>query len=156
NAARQAIGDDGTAQALIRTIPRRGFRFVAEVHEQESAGAIPRQPGAATGTRGPRSYAESQEVTFCRTGDGVRLAVGVVGRGDVLVKTSNWLNHIEFDWQSPLWAPSFARWAAERRLVRYDQRGTGLSDWQVGDISFDAFLSDLEAVTDNLGLDRFA
>jgi DNA-binding winged helix-turn-helix (wHTH) protein/pimeloyl-ACP methyl ester carboxylesterase len=151
NAARQAVSDSGHAQALIRTLPRRGFRFVGAIEVREDAPA-PAHPAQAPA----REAASRQNVTFCKTDDQVRLAVATVGKGDVLVKTANWLNHVEYDWQSPLWAPTFARLAAGRRLVRYDQRGTGLSDWEVADISFEAFVRDLESVVTAARLTRFA
>src|SRR5262245_20356092 len=97
-----------------------------------------------------------QIVTFCRTGDGVNLAVATSGNGPPLVKAANWLNHIEFDWQSPVWVPLLTRLSSRYRLVRYDERGTGLSDWSVADISVEGFVRDLEAVVDALGLERFA
>jgi pimeloyl-ACP methyl ester carboxylesterase len=86
----------------------------------------------------------------------VHLAFSAVGSGPPLVKTANWLNHLEFDWQSPVWSPLFTRLAARYRLIRYDERGTGLSDRDVPDFSFEAFVRDLEAVVDTLRLDRFA
>jgi pimeloyl-ACP methyl ester carboxylesterase len=73
-----------------------------------------------------------------------------------LVKAANWLNHLEFDWHSPVWAPLFRTLASQCQLVRYDERGTGLSDRDVVDSSFEAFVRDLETVTDSLGLQRFA
>jgi len=151
NSARQAINDSGHAQALIRTLPRRGFRFVGaiEVRHEARAPAHPVQTAAG-------EVASRQNVTFCKTDDRVRLAVATVGEGDVLVKTANWLNHVEYDWQSPVWSPTLARLAAGRRLIRYDQRGTGLSDWEVADISFEAFVRDLEAVVAQARLTRFA
>ncbi len=97
-----------------------------------------------------------QQIRFCRTSDGVHLAFSAVGRGSALVKTANWLNHLEFDWQSPVWYPLFTRLAARHRLIRYDERGTGLSDRDVPDFSFEAFVGDLETVVATLGLDRFA
>jgi pimeloyl-ACP methyl ester carboxylesterase len=72
------------------------------------------------------------------------------------VKAANWLTHIEHEWRSPVWSPLLARLAAQFRLFRYDQRGTGLSDWDVADVSFEAFVRDLEAVVDTLGLRQFA
>ena len=78
------------------------------------------------------------------------------GNGPPLVKAANWLNHIEFDWQSPVWVPLLTRLSGRYRLVRYDERGTGLSDWSVADISFEGFVRDLEAVVDALDLERFA
>ena len=69
-----------------------------------------------------------------------------------LIKTANWLNHLEFDWQSPVWSPLFSRLAAQCQLVRYDERGTGLSDREVTDFSFEAFVRDLETVVDEFAL----
>ena len=86
----------------------------------------------------------------------MHLAVATAGHGLPLVKTANWLNHLEFDWQSPVWSPLFSRLAAQCQLVRYDERGTGLSDRDVADFSFEAFVSDLETVVDEYGLRRFA
>src|SRR5262245_9976251 len=96
-----------------------------------------------------------QSVTFCQASDGVHLAVATAGRGAPLVKTANWLNHIEFDWRSPVWSPLFSRLAAQRTLVRYDERGIGLSDRDVSEFSFEAFVQDLERGVDKCGLQRF-
>ncbi len=156
NAARQAIGDNGKTQTFIRTVPRRGFRFVGEVRAQSDAAAVSANAGTIDPSETGGDFAVNQEVTFCTTADGVRLAVASVGKGDALVKTANWLNHVEYDWQSPLWAPTFGRWAGRHRLIRYDQRGTGLSDWDAEDISFEAFVRDLDAVIKTLRLERFA
>ena len=95
-------------------------------------------------------------MTFCRATDGVNLAVATSGKGLPVVKVANWFNHIEFDWQSPVWSPLMGTLSERFRLIRYDERGTGLSDWKVDDISFDAFVRDLETVVDTLGLERFA
>jgi len=159
NAARHAIGDSGKAQKFIRTVPRRGVRFVGEVREELND---PRDLGPAvsspaiTPPRAPSGAVPPQEVTFCRTADGVHLAVAATGHGPPLVKAGNRLNHIEYDWQSPVWSPLLARLSAQFRLIRYDERGSGLSDWSVAEISFEAFVRDLEAVVDALGLDRFS
>ena len=77
------------------------------------------------------------------------------GSGPPLLKAANWLNHLEFDWTSPIWGRSFAEIARYRTFIRYDERGCGLSDWNVDDLSMDAFVEDLEAVVDKLGLERF-
>lgn len=96
-----------------------------------------------------------QKVRHCRARDGTRLAWSSVGAGFPLVKTANWLNHLEFDWESPVWR----HWAREltRRncLIRYDERGNGLSDWDPPELTFDSFVEDLEAVVDAAGVDRF-
>lgn len=145
NAARKAIGDDGTAQRLVKTIARKGFRFVGDVREED--GVV--QPVAAGGSL-------TQTITFCRTRDDVGVAMASVGEGPVLVKTSNWLNHLEHDWQSPVWSPMWRRLATRFHLLRYDGRGCGLSDRDVADISVAGFDRDLEAVIDAAKIDRFA
>lgn len=144
SAARAAIGDTGNDQALIRTFPRRGYRFVGD--------AVTEGAAAAVAPAGPLPH---QEVQFCRSSDGVRLAWSRVGAGPPVVKTGNWLNHIEYDWESPVWSHVLRWLAQDRQLVRYDARGNGLSDWDVPEVSFDAFVRDLETVVDAAGLDRF-
>ena len=72
-----------------------------------------------------------QEIRFCTTADGVRIAYATVGEGPPLVKAANWLNHLEFDWHSPIWNHLIQEFARDHFLVRYDERGNGLSDWKV-------------------------
>jgi len=96
-----------------------------------------------------------QQIRFCTAADGVRIAYASVGGGPPLVKAANWLSHLEFDWQSPVWRHWLEALAAGRRLVRYDERGCGLSDWDVEDLSFETWVRDLEAVVDAAGLERF-
>ncbi|MET0531744.1 MAG: alpha/beta fold hydrolase [Microvirga sp.] len=96
-----------------------------------------------------------QTVKYCRTPDGVRLAYATAGQGPILVKTANWLNHLEYDWESPIWRHLLRALASEYTLVRYDARGNGLSDWDVSELSVDAWVSDLETVVDVAGLERF-
>ena len=97
----------------------------------------------------------SQTIRFCTTPDGVRLAYAVVGQGPVLVKAANWLSHIEYDWNSPVWRHWLTGLARHHTLVRYDERGCGLSDWHVDEFNLDAWVTDLETVVDSLGLERF-
>jgi pimeloyl-ACP methyl ester carboxylesterase len=96
-----------------------------------------------------------QDVRFCVARDGARIAYATVGSGPPLVKTANWLNHLEHDWESPVWRHMFRAFAGANTFVRYDARGNGLSDWEVEDHSLDALVSDLEAVVDAAGLERF-
>ncbi len=98
----------------------------------------------------------NQEIRFCTAPDGVQIAYSSVGDGPPLVKTANWLNHLEYDWESPVWRHVLHALAEENQLIRYDQRGNGLSDWEVEDISFEAWLRDMEVVVDTIGLERFA
>ena len=100
--------------------------------------------------------APEQEIRFCTASDGVQLAYATVGSGPPLVKAANWLNHLDYDWESPVWRHVFRGLAADHRLVRYDARGNGLSDWDAEDVSFEALVRDLETVIDAAGLERFA
>lgn len=97
----------------------------------------------------------NQTIRYCFAHDGVRIAYAVTGTGPPLVKTANWLNHLELDWGSPLWGRMVGGLSEDFRLVRYDERANGLSDWDVNELSFGALVSDLEAVVDALGLERF-
>jgi DNA-binding winged helix-turn-helix (wHTH) protein/pimeloyl-ACP methyl ester carboxylesterase len=152
NAARKALGDNGKDQRLIRTVARKGVLFVGDVRD---AGA-PRQEAAAIGRPAADAAPElRQSVKFCTAPDGVRIAYATVGNGPPLVKTGHWLTHLEFDWTSPIWRPQLRVLSASHRLIRYDSRGNGLSDWNVDDFSLDARVADLEAVVDAAGLDRF-
>lgn len=104
----------------------------------------------------PTSYnGEHQEIRFCISPDGTQIAYATVGSGPWLVKAPNWMSHLEFEWQSPIWRHLLDELARDHTLVRFDQRGNGLSDWDVAEISLDAFVSDLETVVDTLNLERF-
>ena len=91
---------------------------------------------------------EKQDIRFCTTADGVRIAFASSGKATPLVKCANWLNHLEFDWQSPVWRHLMRELSSEFRLIRYDERGNGLSDWKVDDFSYEALVRDLESVVD--------
>ncbi|MGQ0674804.1 MAG: alpha/beta fold hydrolase [Rhodospirillales bacterium] len=107
------------------------------------------------GTPGKTRAALKQEIKYCRTAKGVRLAYAAVGSGPPFVKTANWLNHLEYDWESPIWRHVLHGLARERTLIRYDARGNGLSDWDVDEISFEAWVRDLETVVEAAGIERF-
>lgn len=165
---------DSLAQvALIGLLERTGRRTEAEqqralgirtLHEADVA-----IPGALRVARPPPASAEEikdgeavaldalpvQHIRFCSGSDGTGLAYSVVGEGPPLVKTANWLNHLEYDWDSPIWRHWLRALIADHRLIRYDERGNGLSDWNADDISFEAFVDDLSSVVDAAGIERF-
>jgi DNA-binding winged helix-turn-helix (wHTH) protein/pimeloyl-ACP methyl ester carboxylesterase len=149
NAVRKAVGDSGEHQNLIRTIPRKGIRFVGAVREPSASDP------AADQAKPVAAPALHQEVHFCTTSDGVRIAYAEVGKGPPLVRTGHWLTHLEYDWESPVWSSFLQALGAGHRLIRYDARGNGLSDWDVDEISFDASVRDLETVVEATGLERF-
>jgi pimeloyl-ACP methyl ester carboxylesterase/tRNA A-37 threonylcarbamoyl transferase component Bud32 len=96
-----------------------------------------------------------QQIKFCTTDDGVRIAYATVGHGPPLVKAANWLSHLEYDWDSPIWRHLLAEASRDHTFIRYDERGNGLSDWNVANLSFEAFVEDLESVVEAAGLERF-
>jgi pimeloyl-ACP methyl ester carboxylesterase/DNA-binding CsgD family transcriptional regulator len=89
-----------------------------------------------------------QRVRYLKASDGTRLAWAEAGAGPLLVKAANWLTHLEYDRESPVWKHWIEFFAAHRRFVRYDERGCGMSDWQVGTLSLEQWTADLEAVID--------
>jgi pimeloyl-ACP methyl ester carboxylesterase/DNA-binding SARP family transcriptional activator len=151
------LGRDAEAEALDRELSHR-FRHAGiewpprpRVRAAGSTG-----PAAVRAAPAVRQLLARQKIQFCTSADQVRIAYASVGEGPPLVKAANWLNHLELDWDAPIWSPLFRELARDHLFVRYDERGNGLSDWDVDEISFDVFVDDLETVTDALGLERFA
>jgi DNA-binding winged helix-turn-helix (wHTH) protein/pimeloyl-ACP methyl ester carboxylesterase len=142
---RKALGEKATGQQYIETVPRVGYRFAAPVDA-----AVPQTGASAAATAKAR-----QEIRYCTTSDGVRLAYATTGNGPPLVKASNWLTHLDFEWGSPIWRHWYTALSHHHRLVRYDERGNGMSQRDVPDVSFDTWVRDLETVVDAAGLDRF-
>lgn len=98
----------------------------------------------------------TQQIRFARSPDGVRLAYAASGTGPVLIKAATWFSHIEHDWDSPVWRRLLHELSSRYRLVRFDERGCGLSDWHVPSLNFESWVSDLETVVEALGNERFA
>lgn len=98
---------------------------------------------------------DRQEIQFCTSSDGVRISYAQTGSGPPLVKVANWLSHLEYDWESPVWRHWLKRLSENHTLIRYDQRGCGLSDRDVENLSVEALVDDLEAVVDDVGIDKF-
>ncbi|QAY79737.1 alpha/beta fold hydrolase [Sphingosinicella sp. BN140058] len=148
--------------ALIDLLDRLGRR--TEADQQRALGSkklgeaempVPPALRSAPTAVEPEPPTPVQHVKFCTASDGTGLAYSIAGDGPPLVKTANWLNHLEHDWESPLWRHWIRELGRDRRIVRYDERGNGLSDWNAADISFDAFVDDLASVVDAAGLKRF-
>lgn len=96
-----------------------------------------------------------QKIHFCRAADGVRIAYATAGNGPPLVKAANYLTHLEHDWNGPVWRHWLRELAQRHTLIRYDERGCGLSDWDVSDFTMRGWVRDLEAVVNSLKLERF-
>jgi DNA-binding winged helix-turn-helix (wHTH) protein/pimeloyl-ACP methyl ester carboxylesterase len=142
---RKALGDRATGQQYVETVARVGYRFTASVEA-----ADPRTTAAVASAAKGR-----QEIRYCTTSDGVRLAYATSGSGPPLVKASNWLTHLDFEWGSPIWRHWYSALSLHHCLVRYDERGNGMSQRGVADVSFDTWVRDLETIVDAAGLDRF-
>jgi pimeloyl-ACP methyl ester carboxylesterase/DNA-binding CsgD family transcriptional regulator len=89
-----------------------------------------------------------QHVRYLSASDGTRLAWAESGAGPLVVKAANWLTHLEYEWESPLWRHWIQFFSAHSRFVRYDERGCGMSDWKAGPLSLDQWAADLESVID--------
>lgn len=138
----RAIGVFGLGAREIKALPEPNLATSRTNEEAADAG------------RSLPTY--EQEIHFCTSRDGTRLAYSRMGYGPPLVKTGNWMTHLEFDLESPIWRHLYYELSHGRALIRYDARGNGLSDRGVEEVSFDAFVADLEAVVDAAGLERFA
>ena len=149
-AARRVVGDDGDLQRVIKTVHGRGYRWVAGVTEHhagsgEAAGTVPARPDTRL----------EQRIRFSRASDGARIAYATVGHGPPLVRAAHWITHLDYEWDTPIWRHWMEGLSRGRTLVRYDERGCGLSDHDPGEVSMEAFVRDLETVVDDLGLERF-
>jgi len=133
----------------IETVPRYGYRFVAEV-QPVSSRTMHLSTAAAS-----QEFPEP-EIRFFTASDGVRIAYTIGGQGPVLIQPPTWLGHIGYEWKNP----GRRRWLSEimthNTLVRYDQRGSGLSDWNVNDLSFERLLKDFEELIEVIDVDTFA
>ena len=148
-------GDEAEAQrgVAMRTLEAAGIEAPAALARPTRPSPPPEQPASPRPLHGRPVI--RQRVEFCTAKDGTGLAYSCVGSGPPLVKTANWLNHLEFEWESPIWSHWIEELSREHTLVRYDERGNGLSDWKVADLSFEAFVQDLETVVDAAGVERF-
>ncbi|MEM7299926.1 MAG: alpha/beta fold hydrolase [Pseudomonadota bacterium] len=142
SAARKAVGDNGTDQKIIRTIPRRGFSLVAPVSSENVE------------TRSSDITAK-QTIRFAISQDGTQIAYAKSGKGPPLLRAGHFLTHLKKDWEGSVYQPTIAALSAQHSLVRYDQRGTGLSQVDIEDLSLQAYADDMLAVADAAGLDRF-
>jgi pimeloyl-ACP methyl ester carboxylesterase/DNA-binding CsgD family transcriptional regulator len=103
----------------------------------------------------PQRLNAGQRVHFTHSFDGTRIAFAVAGDGPPLVKVANYMSHLEHDWTSPVWINWLEELTRAHTLIHADERGSGLSDWDAADVSFEAWVRDLEAVVDAAGVQRF-
>ena len=89
-----------------------------------------------------------QHIHYATASDGVRLAWAEAGAGPVLVKAANWLTHLEYEWESPVWRHWMQFFSAHFRFVRHDERGCGMSEWNDQHLTVERWTDDLEAIID--------
>ena len=147
---------DQVSRALKADFQALGPRTFKNIARPVDVFAIAPADCGGPGVTGANAVDLRQEIRFCTAPDGVQLAYSMIGQGPPLMKTGNWMTHLEFDLESPIWRHLYHELAKDHTLVRYDARGNGLSDRTVDEISFDAYVSDLEAVVDAAGMTRFA
>jgi pimeloyl-ACP methyl ester carboxylesterase len=136
----------------VQTLPRLGYRLMpapAAVQPQAEATQAPRVPD-------PPHAPFHQDIRFAAAPDGVHIAYASSGTGTPLVRAAHWMTHLAWDWRSATLGPRIQALARRHRYVRYDGRGYGLSDWSAEPGELDRWVSDLEAVVDDAGLERFA
>ena len=139
---RLALNDDG--HRIVRTSHRRGYQLMP-----------PRGASDKKGSSGDETNF-TQDIRFATAADGVRIAYAISGSGPPLVRAEHWMTHLDWDWRSATFGARIRALSQRYRLVRYDGRGSGLSDWDAAPGPLDVCVSDLEAVIDSAGLDRFA
>ncbi|HTS04090.1 MAG TPA: alpha/beta fold hydrolase [Candidatus Eisenbacteria bacterium] len=138
-------------EKYIETVPRHGYRFVGDVTAPESHVAA-----TPLGRHVEQPDVQQQPVEFFTTSDGVRIAYSVGGKGPVIVRAIHWLNHLDFEWQTPMRRQWLSEVMRHNTLLRYDQRGSGLSDWNVSDFSFERTIRDFEELVDAAHLEQFS
>lgn len=144
---RRALGDNASAPKYIETVGRRGFRLIGPVilHAQRKTSRVDVDERIAE----PRPFPNQlSPVNFCVSKDGASIAHAVSGEGYPLLIAGSWMSHLDKDWESPSYG-DYLRHLSERfRVIRYDQRGNGLSQWSDVDISFERMVDDMEAIVD--------
>jgi pimeloyl-ACP methyl ester carboxylesterase/DNA-binding SARP family transcriptional activator len=141
--------EDGALAAEIGTLAERSRQHAASAGSATVSGGDAGSPAIA-----PQRDVW-QEIRYCTTRDNVRIAYAVSGEGVPIVKAANWMSHLQYEWESPIWRHWIKGLSGIGKLYRYDERGNGMSDWEVGDLSFEAMLTDLESVVAATGVERF-
>jgi len=147
---RQALNDDAKNPKYVETVGRRGFRLIGSVSidSDERRDSTKKQTDIRP--------TPMPVVKFCHSTDGTSIAHAQSGDGYPLLISGSWMTHLEQDWENPAFG-DYIRYLSERfSVIRYDQRGNGLSEWADVDISFDRMVDDMEAVVDAHGHERVA
>ncbi len=143
---RHALHDD--TRCIVQTEPRRGYRLAGALARSAS------QEGSELGSAEAPQF--RQDIRFATAADGARLAFAASGQGAPLLRCAHWMTHLDWDWRSATLGPAIQALSQQHRLVRYDGRGYGLSDWDSAPGSFEQSVDDLLAVADAAELESFA
>ena len=142
NKLREYYTTEGANDVVVFAVPKGSYALSVEIRGDSPTASRPAVP--------------KQELRFCTTHDNATIAYATSGSGYPLVKAANWMSHLEYDHQSPVWRHWWAGLAERFSLIRYDERGCGLSDWDVADFSYEAWVRDLEQVAETAAPGRFA
>ncbi len=148
---RRGLGEGEDGLRYIETVPRQGYRFIAEVHvigDRASINDVVEFPANSP-------IELEQDIRSFTADDGARIAYSVAGKGPVILKAANWLNHLEFELKSPIWQHWLPILTRHNTLIRYDERGNGLSSWNVEDFSFEAWVRDFERLAEEVKVEKF-
>ena len=155
--ARRRTGQHAMATQLGERLSARFRDAALPVPSFESGPSPDTASQKRTSSVAPSLPPARQAIRFTKANDGTSIAWASVGtsRNSPLVKAANWLTHLELDWEAPIWSPLFHALSQRHDFIRYDERGCGLSAWDVNDITFESFVADLERVVEAAGVDRF-
>ena len=150
---RKATGDSGERQRVIKTVHGRGYQFISNlnVSAPESSSGLRRKIN-----KPKMSLSNQSSIKYCYSQDGVKIAHTHVGSGSPLVVTGSWMTHLKEDWKNPNWGPYLCYLSQYFKLIRYDQRGNGMSDWENVNITFENMVADLEAVINSYSHEEVA
>jgi DNA-binding winged helix-turn-helix (wHTH) protein len=140
----------------IETVPRHGYRFAGEVKILGEIKNSKPGPRLVTVDSAPeKAEVPDLDVQFFTTSDGVRIAYTLAGSGPPTIRANSWLNHLDFEWKSPFLRHWLSEIMRHNTLLRYDQRGCGLSDWEIEDFSYERAVKDFEELVETTGLEKF-
>ena len=140
---RQAIGDKASEPLYIETVGRRGFRLIGPITLRNFHDT-------------PKRPSKLPAVKYCQSKDGASIAHASSGDGYPLLFAGSWMTHLDMDWESPAYGDYIRHLSNRFQVIRYDQRGNGLSQWSDIDITFEGMVDDMEVIVDAYGFDQVA
>ena len=152
---RKALGDNATQPKYVETVGRRGFRLIGPVSIRLRNTPAKSADGEDHKVSSGRPV-KMPTVKFCQSKDGASIAHAVSGEGYPLLFAGSWMTHLDMDWESPAYGDYIKHLSDRFQVIRYDQRGNGLSQWSDLSISFDRMVDDMEVVIDTYNYEKVA